>query len=233
MKTTLFRLVVRYVSCGTSFCMASELIGCTYDVLGNPGLCACSCDEINNFVWVVYIVNLQQIVDLLRHSWAFSLTLNSVTHQSTSFLDLRFWWLAPKFFVRPKKGPTMLKNGSSWNLVPFLALNTRRGRGACWGSEIRLGRGTSYSLTRTCIPPTNKLVSSHFGTPLVLGQATGNFGSLDSPRPRLGGSHHLPPYSILCTTPRGPHPNGLLSRDSQVGVPKLSRNCPCRNPTLG
>jgi hypothetical protein len=37
----------------------------------------------------------------------------------------------------------------------------------------------------------------------------------------LGGSHHLPPYSILCASPRGPHPNGTLSRDSQVGVLKF------------
>jgi hypothetical protein len=47
--------------------------------------------------------------------------------------------------------------------------------------------------------------------------------SLDSPRPGLGRSHHLPPYSILCITPREPHPNGTFSRDSQGGVPKLSR----------
>jgi hypothetical protein len=33
-----------------------------------------------------------------------------------------------------------------------------------------------------------------------------------------GGSHHLPLYSILCTSPRGPHPNGILSQDSQMGV---------------
>ncbi len=50
--------------------------------------------------------------------------------------------------------------------------------------------------------------------------ATGNTDTQDSPRPRLGGSHHLPLYSILCTSPWGPHPNGFLSRDSQVGVPK-------------
>ncbi len=91
MKTTLFRLAVRYVSCGTSFRMASELIGCMYDVLGNPGLCACSRDEINNFVWVVYVVNLQQITDLLRHFDAFSLAFDYMTHQSTSFFDLHFW----------------------------------------------------------------------------------------------------------------------------------------------
>jgi hypothetical protein len=57
-KTTLFCLVVRYVSGGTSFRMAFELIGCTYDVLGNPGLCACSHDKINNFVRIFCALNL-------------------------------------------------------------------------------------------------------------------------------------------------------------------------------
>jgi hypothetical protein len=80
MKTILFRLAMCYVSCGTSFRMAFEFIGCTYDVLGNPGLRACSRDEISNFVQVVCGVNLQHIIDLLRHSWAFSLTFDSATH---------------------------------------------------------------------------------------------------------------------------------------------------------
>jgi len=51
----------------------------------------------------------------------------------------------------------------------------------------------------------------------------GNTDSLDSPWPELGGSHHLPAYSILYVTPPHPRPNGFLSRDSQNGVPKLSR----------
>ncbi len=55
----------------------------------------------------------------------------------------------------------------------------------------------------------------------MLERTTGNSDSQDSPRPELGGSHHLPPYSILCASPRGPHPNGILSRDSQVEVPKF------------
>jgi hypothetical protein len=33
----------------------------------------------------------------------------------------------PKFLVRPKKGPTMSKRGSSWNLVPLLASSTKEG----------------------------------------------------------------------------------------------------------
>jgi len=57
----------------------------------------------------------------------------------------------------------------------------------------------------------------------VLGQAIGNTDSFDSPRPGLRGSHHLPLHSILYVAPRHPHPNGFYSRDSQGGVPKLSR----------
>ncbi len=97
MKTTLFRLAVRYVSCGTSFRMAFELISCTHDVLGNLGLHACSRDEISNFVRVVCAINLQQIADLLRRSWAFSLALDFATHQSTSFFDLRFQVFIPNY----------------------------------------------------------------------------------------------------------------------------------------
>jgi hypothetical protein len=51
----------------------------------------------------------------------------------------------------------------------------------------------------------------------------GQLDSLDSQRPGLGGSHHLPPYSFLCSSARRLHPNGSFSRDSQTGVPKLSR----------
>jgi hypothetical protein len=46
--------------------------------------------------------------------------------------------------------------------------------------------------------------------------------SQDSPWPKPRGSHHLPPYSILCASPRHLHPNGFLSRDFQGGVLKLS-----------
>ncbi len=56
----------------------------------------------------------------------------------------------------------------------------------------------------------------------MLGQATGDLDSFDSPQPGLGGSHHLPPYSILCSSARRLHPNGSFSRDSQSEVPKLS-----------
>jgi len=42
--------------------------------------------------------------------------------------------------------------------------------------------------------------------------------SQDSPRPGFRGSHHVPAYSILCASPRGPCPNDLFV----LGLPKGS-----------
>ncbi len=118
----------------------------------------------------------------------------------------------------------MLKSGSSWNLVSLLASNTKGGeRGVLKAPGLDQEEGQLIQLLGPTSKPTNKLVSSHSESLLVLGQATGNTNSFDSPRPGLGGSHHLPPYSILCVCPRHLHRNGFLSRDSQGGVPKLSR----------
>jgi hypothetical protein len=80
-----------------------------------------------------------------------------------------------------------------------------------------------YLLTRTCIKPTKKSVSSVFGTPLVLRQATGNSGRIRFTMARTQGKLTPSPYSILCAFLRHLHSNGFLSRDSQGGVSKLSR----------
>jgi hypothetical protein len=140
-------------------------------------------------------------------------------------LSRHTFWCAPKFLVRPKKGPTLLKSESSWNLVPLPASSTRGGeRGHAESSGIRLGRGTIYLVTWSCIQnqPTSWLV--HIRNTLgVENKPRATLDSLDSPWPELGGSHHLSPYSILCVTPPHLHPNGSFSRDSQSGVLKLSR----------
>jgi hypothetical protein len=55
----------------------------------------------------------------------------------------------------------MLKSGSSWNLVPLPASSTKGGwEGRAKSSEIRLGRGTTYLVTRSYIKnqPTSWLV---------------------------------------------------------------------------
>jgi hypothetical protein len=89
---------------------------------------------------------------------------------------------------------------------------------------IRLGRGTSRSSLNLHPETNHKVISSHSGTPLGVGTSHGHFGPQDTPRPGLGRCHHHPPYIILCATPSHLHSNGTFSRDSQVGVPKLSRN---------
>ncbi len=102
-----------------------------------------------------------------------------------------------------------------------LAHNTLKGRRACQSSGMGLGRVDKlHSLRRAYTKPTQG-GQCIVGTLLVLGRATGNMDTRDSPRPGLGGSHHHPPYSILCGWPLSPHPNGVLSCDSQVGVSKL------------
>ncbi len=91
-----------------------------------------------------------------------------------------------------------------------LAHNTLRGRGACWSFGMGLRRVDKlHSLTRACTQPTQR---DYYivGTPLVLGRAIGNTDTLDSPWPERGGSHHLPPYSILYGWPWSLHPFSLL-----------------------
>jgi len=37
----------------------------------------------------------------------------------------------------------------------------------------------------------------------------------------LGGSHHLPPYNILCDLPLGLHPNGIFLGTPKSKVPQF------------
>jgi hypothetical protein len=57
----------------------------------------------------------------------------------------------------------------------------------------------------------------------VLGRATGNTDTQKSPRPELGGSHHLPPYSILCDWPRSLHPNDFSLPNGKLRQRRLPR----------
>jgi hypothetical protein len=97
-KTTVFQLSVRYVSCSASFRLASNILSCTYDVLHNPVLRACSRHDVANYIRVVCAVNLQHIARHLNRAWAFSIALDSATHQSTSYLDVRFRIFMPAFY---------------------------------------------------------------------------------------------------------------------------------------
>ncbi len=98
------------------------------------------------------------------------------------------------------------------------------GRGVCQSSGMGLGRLTSNSITQISLhKPNNKLVSAQLEHLWCMDELWANTNSQDSRRPGLGGSHHLPSCSILCAWPWDQHPNVILSRDSQVRVPKFSK----------
>jgi hypothetical protein len=59
----------------------------------------------------------------------------------------------------------------------------------------------------------------------------GNTDSLDSPPPGLVGSHHLPPYSILCVTPprrKLPRERGMLKSPGLLGPQRKGLERPLR-----
>jgi hypothetical protein len=86
-----------------------------------------------------------------------------------------------------------------------------------------LGRLTSNSIiTWTYTNQTTSWLVPHWST-LVHGRATGKHEFTRIITARTWGSYHLPPYSIPYVWPWDQHPNVILSRDSQVGVPKFPK----------
>jgi hypothetical protein len=97
-------------------------------------------------------------------------------------------------------------------------------RGACWKlRDYTRKRDKLILLFDPASKPTNKLVSSHSELSWCWDKPRATLDSLNSPKPALGGNHHLPPYSILYITLSHLHSNGTFSQDSQSGVQKLSQ----------
>jgi hypothetical protein len=87
----------------------------------------------------------------------------------------------------------------------------------------RLGRGTLliYSVLN---PKSTTSWLELILHPFVVGTSHGRLWThLTHHGPDSGEGTTFPPYSILCVVPPHPQPNGFYSRDSQGGVPILSR----------
>jgi len=69
--------------------------------------------------------------------------------------------------------------------------------------------------------PSNKLVNVWLGHFWYPDKPQTYTNSQYSPGPKLGESHHLPPYRIFYAWPQGLHSNVILSQDSQVGSPEI------------
>ncbi len=96
----------------------------------------------------------------------------------------------------------------------LLALNTRRGRGVCWGSEIGTRtRDKLHLVTRTCIQLTMSWLVHFLGARMSHGRLWTHKTDYGSNSREATTFPHIE-YSA-------PHPNGFLSRDSQEGVSKL------------
>ncbi len=92
--------------------------------------------------------------------------------------------------------------------------------------ELQDGTTKSWqaSLTHTGVHKTLTKWLIHSWSTLCARKSHGQHGHTRLTTARTWGSHHLPPYSILCAFPWGQHPNGFslpgLPRDSRVRVPK-------------
>jgi hypothetical protein len=108
--------------------------------------------------------------------------------------------------------------------VHSLACNISKVEGHAWTSGWGLGRLTSKSIIHTDLhKPNNKLVNAQLEHLWCIDGPRANTNSQDSSWPGLEGSHYLPPYIILCAWPRDQHSNVILSRGSQMGVPKFPK----------
>ncbi len=120
--------------------------------------------------------------------------------------------------------PKMKNNGSKKSWVALLGSQHFRGKGACWSSEMGTRKIDKQLITHMDLhKPNNTLINGKLEHFWCMDSPWANTDSQDSPRSGLGGSHHLPPYIILYAWPRDQHSNVILSRDSQMGVPKFPK----------
>jgi hypothetical protein len=147
----------------------------------------------------------------------------------SSFNECEFklhMWMSRDALLSPLLNPL---EGSTMYSCGKLGLGGRSRLPALKGVEgrarspgIKLGRDQAI-WSRTYIQNQHKLVRTHYACIWCWDKPRADSDSHDTPRPGLGRCHHHPPYSILCASPPHLHPNGTFSRDSQSGVPKLSR----------
>jgi hypothetical protein len=188
-------------------------------------ICSCMCCMQLKFSCKKQLQNPKFLVVLTSSKWdtyvellhcSMLIWISSSPKETPSFIDALLIFWKTQMWVPNRKHRKNKESGHAPWLVALW-----RGRGACWSSGMGLGRiNKLHLLTRICTKPTQG-GQCIVGAFLVLGRSIGNLDSQDSPQFGLGGNHHLPPYSILSDSSQGPHPNGFLSRDSQMGIRKF------------
>jgi len=142
-------------------------------------------------------------------------------------IALLFYWRTPK-----SRGWTHLRVqpivvAKSWDSEGTPDFQHYRGvEGRARSPEIRLGRRTSISSLNLHPKPTTRGLVHIPGHPWVLGQATGTLDHKTHHGPNSGEATTFPHIVFSATLHWSYIQMAFFSRDSQVGVPKLSRNCP-------
>ncbi|CAI5737900.1 unnamed protein product [Peronospora destructor] len=85
----LYDLVIKFVACGASFRLAFRMVQCTKEETNMAYYGGCSEHRVAGYVRAVIASNLQKIALMMRSSWAFAIATDAVSHQGTSYLDIR------------------------------------------------------------------------------------------------------------------------------------------------
>ncbi len=150
------------------------------------------------------------------------LTVNIITTKIVGTIKLLQVDALLSPLLNPLEGPTMQSCGKLGLEGHSQLLALKRGRGACYKSRDQTRKRDQIIKLESASKTNHKRVSLHSGTPLGVGTRHGHFDTQDSPRPGLGGSHHLP-HVVFSVLLRG----GYIQMALFPGTPKLeSRNCP-------
>ena len=87
-NTKQFQLVAQYLAAGMTFRQVAQVMLDTKELLGIGSIGSCSERIVSRYSCFICSMNLQCIVELLRKCWAFSVTLNMVTHMATTYSDV-------------------------------------------------------------------------------------------------------------------------------------------------
>ena len=84
-----FRLVVKYISLGSSFRLAAKIFQVTKEEVNIGYLGNLSVLKIIAYICTLLAISLQDIKDLLSRTWCYSVAFDGSTYQHTSYLDIR------------------------------------------------------------------------------------------------------------------------------------------------
>ncbi len=179
---------------------------------------------LNGFRW-----NIQVLGGFFHHGLMYQLTGFLRCHQNSSISGS-----SSTKTLRPCDTPPNSLKDSNVNLkmktmkkgatICSFVRSTSRVRRVCWSFEMgnkTSGKWVNYSYGYA---QTKQQVGQCIvGTFLVHGQTMGIHEFTRLTRPEFGGSHHLPPYSILYDQPWGLQPNVIFFKTSKSGILKFRK----------